>query len=221
MVGQRYGELVEKMIEEELPDNSPTSFIVYDASTGAYIGHGECGKLSVEFQAGGQEGAAVLMVESFPTPIGFFMVDLTKLGDPSQVHDFADVTKPRSPTADEAGLPDLLAARVWGDIVNEERERRLLAGKLFDGIGLRGTDRDMTILTSLVLGAQMRIAGGDVVTTTTYRDLSNVDHELTPPQIIALWQQGSTYVSALYAASWEIKSMVPVPADVADDSLWP
>jgi hypothetical protein len=105
--------------------------------------------------------------------------------------------------------------------VNRERQRRIVAGKVIDGVHVTGRDEDARNLTNLALAAQLRIAGGDTTTLTTYRDGNNVDHELTPPQMLALWQQSAEYVSALYAASWAIKAMDPLPENVADDALWP
>lgn len=105
--------------------------------------------------------------------------------------------------------------------VNAERQRRILAGTVIDGVHVTGRDEDALNLTNLALVAQLRIAGGDMTTPTVYRDGNNVDHELTPPQMLALWQASAGYVSALYAASWAIKAMEPMPEDVADDGLWP
>lgn len=105
--------------------------------------------------------------------------------------------------------------------VNAERARRIVAGKVIDGVYVTGSDEDARNLTNLALGAQVMLAGGDATTLTTYRDGNNVDHELTPPQLLSLWQQSAAYVSALYAASWAIKAMDPLPADVADNGLWP
>jgi hypothetical protein len=39
--------------------------------------------------------------------------------------------------------------------------------------------------------------------------------------MLALWQAASTYVSGLYAASWALKAMAPMPEDYADDQWWP
>jgi len=105
--------------------------------------------------------------------------------------------------------------------VNAERQRRILAGTVIDGVHVTGRDEDALNLTNLALVAQLRIAGGDMTTPTVYRDGNNVDHELTPPQMLALWQQSAEYVSALYEASWSIKAMDPLPEDVTDDELWP
>jgi hypothetical protein len=74
---------------------------------------------------------------------------------------------------------------------------------------------------SLALGAQMRLAAGDNETLTTFRDGENVDHELTPAQLLSLRQQSAEYVSALYAATWALKAMAPIPADYASDEYWP
>ena len=105
--------------------------------------------------------------------------------------------------------------------VNAERQRRIITGKVIDGVYVTGRDEDARNLTNLAMAAQMRIAGGDTVTLTVFRDGDNVDHSLTPPQVLSLWQQSAEYVSALYEASWSIKAMDPLPVDVTDDELWP
>lgn len=105
--------------------------------------------------------------------------------------------------------------------INAERQRRILAGKVIDGVHVTGSDEDARNLTSLALGAQLRLAAGDTETLTTFRDGENVDHELTPVQLLSLWQQSAEYVSALYAASWALKAMEPIPADYASDGHWP
>jgi len=104
--------------------------------------------------------------------------------------------------------------------INAERQRRIEAGKIINGVYVTGRDDDARNLTNLALAAQMRIAGGDTSTITVYRDGNNVDHELTPPQVLSLWQQSSAYVSGLYAASWAVKAMEPLPLDVTEDGLW-
>ncbi len=104
--------------------------------------------------------------------------------------------------------------------INAERQLRIETGTVIDGICVTGRDEDARNLTNLALAAQMRIAGGDTSTITVYRDGNNVDHELTPPQVLSLWQKSSAYVSDLYAASWAIKAMEPLPVDVTVDELW-
>lgn len=104
--------------------------------------------------------------------------------------------------------------------VNAERQRRMVAGTVVDGVYVTGRDEDARNLTNLALAAQLSIAGGDTATLTTFRDGDNVDHGLTPPQVLSLWQQSAAYVSGLYAASWAIKAMDPLPVDVTADDLW-
>ncbi|OHV85983.1 hypothetical protein LCM4579_00105 [Ensifer sp. LCM 4579] len=107
-----------------------------------------------------------------------------------------------------------------GEDVNAERQRRIIDGAVFNGIHVTGRDEDIMNLTNLALAAQVRIAGGDTTTLTTYRDGGNVDHDLTPAEVLGLWQQASARVSAIYAASWALKAMEPIPADYANDSYW-
>lgn len=105
-------------------------------------------------------------------------------------------------------------------LINVERERRIKHGTMINGVRVTGRDQDIRNLTNLALGAQLRVAAGDVTTVTIFRDGDNVDHALTPPQLLSLWQQANAYASALYARSWSIKAMDPLPADIADDALW-
>lgn len=105
--------------------------------------------------------------------------------------------------------------------VNAERQRRITAGRVVDGVRVTGRDEDARNLMSLALIAQMRIAAGDTTTPTTFRDGDNVDHALTPPQILTMWQESAAFVSAIYQASWDIKAMDPIPADFTADQFWP
>jgi hypothetical protein len=104
--------------------------------------------------------------------------------------------------------------------INIERDRRIVAGKSINGVYVTGRDEDARNLTNLALAAQLRIASGDIATLTRFRDGDNLDHELTPPQVLALWQGSAAYVSTLYAASWAIKAMDPLPEDITADELW-
>lgn len=104
--------------------------------------------------------------------------------------------------------------------INAERQRRIIAGTVVDDIYVTGRDEDTRNLMGLALAAQMRLATGDDETITVFRDGNNVDHELTPSQVISMWQQSAAYVSHLYAKSWEIKAMNPLPDDITGDSLW-
>jgi hypothetical protein len=112
-------------------------------------------------------------------------------------------------------------AAAFSEGVNVERCRRIVAGKVIDGVHVTGTDEDARNLTNLALAAQLRLAANDTETLTTFRDGDNIDHQLTPPQILSLWQQSAAYVSELYAASWALKAMEPIPPDYASDTYWP
>jgi hypothetical protein len=104
--------------------------------------------------------------------------------------------------------------------VNAERQRRIEAGKEIDGVLVTGRDEDARNLQALLSVAQLRIASGDN-TTTLFRDGTNTDHQLTPAQIVDLFLQSTSYVSEVYAASWALKALDPIPADFADGSHWP
>lgn len=116
---------------------------------------------------------------------------------------------------------DPLSPPVSAGDVNAERLRRMLAGTAINGVHVTGSDDDARNLSNLMMLARMRLDAGDEATTTIYRDYNNVDHVLTPADLVALWQAATAYVSALYAASWSLKALDPIPADFADDSYWP
>ncbi len=103
--------------------------------------------------------------------------------------------------------------------INAERNRRIEAGTIIGDVYVTGRAEDARKLVSLALIAQMRIAAG-VETITIFRDGDNTDHELTPIQILNLWQQSAAYVSHLYAKSWEIKALETLPEDITENSLW-
>lgn len=111
--------------------------------------------------------------------------------------------------------------------VNAERRRRLTRGTAVtvpghaDPIRLSGRPEDMDSLIGLAMGAQLRLAAGDTEHVTTFRDADNTDHQLTPPQVLAMWQAGAGWVEQVYVASWAIKDSDPIPADYAEDPRWP
>jgi phage tail sheath gpL-like len=127
-----------------------------------------------------------------------------------------DLTKLITAADKAAEAADALRAAV-----NAERDRRIVAGKTINGVAVTGRDEDARNLTNLALVAQVRIASGDTATLTTFRDGNNTDHDLTPAEMLALWQGSAAYVSALYAASWVIKALDPIPADYDADARWP
>ncbi|WP_457299179.1 DUF4376 domain-containing protein [Phyllobacterium sp. P5_D12] len=119
----------------------------------------------------------------------------------------------------EANAPFVLA--ISSEAVNVERRRRIEAGKIIDGMKITGREEDARNLQALFSVAQLRMASGDTSTTTLFRDGDNADHDLTSAQIINLFLQSSAFVSDVYAASWALKALDPIPADFADDTNWP
>lgn len=110
--------------------------------------------------------------------------------------------------------------------VNTERERRIAAGATVAVTGagdipVQGRDEDIRNIQGLGLGALARVATGDITTITMFRDAGNVDHSLTPPQVLELVQRASGIAEAIIQASWAIKAMEPLPVDVTGDELWP
>jgi hypothetical protein len=111
-------------------------------------------------------------------------------------------------------------------LIDAERDRRIAAGCVVQvpgigGVPLQGRQQDKDNLQGLVTAAQLRLGQGDTTTTTPFRDAENVVGDLTPMQIVALWQGGSSYISAVYQASWAIKDSDPMPEDFAAAALWP
>lgn len=118
------------------------------------------------------------------------------------------------------------AAAVRRAAVNAERERRIAAGATVTVTGagaipVQGREADVRNLQGLGLMALARVSAGDTATVTTFRDAANVDHDLTPPQVLELVQRAAAAAEAIIQASWTIKAMDPLPEDVSDDALWP
>src|SRR5262249_52419118 len=62
---------------------------------------------------------------------------------------------------------------------------------------------------------------GDTTTETSFRDADNDEQLLTAPEIVEMGQQVDARVKAIYAASWAIKALDPIPQDYAADKRWP
>ncbi len=125
---------------------------------------------------------------------------------------------------DEA--PDWRSIAVTPDAVNLERARRITAGTDItvtgydQPIALQGRAEDRQALIGLAMMAQMLISAGSVPTM-TFRDRLNVAHDLTPAQVIELWQRGTLWMQEIYQASWSLKDADPIPENYADDTHWP
>lgn len=112
-------------------------------------------------------------------------------------------------------------------MVNIERDRRVLAGTTLSVTGygtpidLQGGDRDQMVLLALAALAEKKIALGDL-STIQFRDRENVNHDLTPAQIIELWLLGTAWVQQVYAAAWTLKDDPGgIPADYDANGNWP
>lgn len=111
--------------------------------------------------------------------------------------------------------------------VNAERARRLTAGTTVAVTGhgpvaLSGRDEDTRNLQGLAFAAQLRLSQGDTTHQTTFRDAENVDHVLTPAQVLEMWSLGSAWIEQAYAASWALKdTQGGIPADYGNDAYWP
>lgn len=139
-------------------------------------------------------------------------------------HEFKRETHIVNPTTGvgvERGAPPLKSQDELQALINKERERRIAVGKVIAGVHVTGSERDRANLSDLAFAAQLRLASGDTTTATPFRDGTNVVHDLVPMQMIDLWQQSASYVSEIYAASWALKAMEPIPQDVESDENWP
>ena len=126
-----------------------------------------------------------------------------------------------------ASLVDAPVPPPTTDDVNDERARRLVAGTTVTVTGngpvaLSGRDEDTRNLQGLAFAAQLRLADGNTTHQTTFRDAENVDHVLTPAQVLEMWSLGSAWIEQVYAASWALKDASGgIPADYANDGYWP
>ena len=110
--------------------------------------------------------------------------------------------------------------------VDEEHDRRALAGKTFTVTGygdvaLEGSLRTQTVLLALKDTARDLIDASITDPVLMLTDRDNVDHYLTATQVVELVNAGKQFMQELHAAKRTLKAMDPVPADFADDGYWP
>lgn len=116
------------------------------------------------------------------------------------------------------------------DQIDAERDRRIAAGFLFNGVAYqsRPGDRENIMgaataaLGALVAGKQagdLRWHGGasDFVWIAADNSLTPMDAQT----VFAFGQTAMSHKSALIFAGAAIKSRSPIPADYADDQWWP
>lgn len=110
--------------------------------------------------------------------------------------------------------------------IDRERDARIMSGctvavTAIGDIPVVGRQQDKDNMQGLVQAATIRISAGDTATLTPFRDNDDVIHQLTPPQVVELWQGAASYLSAVYQYSWALKDNPPVPYDFKSDAYWP
>lgn len=111
-------------------------------------------------------------------------------------------------------------------VVDEERGARLKKGLVVsvDGYGdvaVRGGSNELATLTSLALRAFILSSRGKPPASFVYRDRDNIVHDLSPDQVIDLWERASGFAEDAFKASWKIKDQPEIPDNVRKDSQWP
>lgn len=111
------------------------------------------------------------------------------------------------------------------DLVNSERDRRLMAGTFVTPTGhstpVYLNHADEPNLVGLTATALFQVQSGNGSQTVTWRDNSNVLHELTYDQVIEMQALAAAFKQAVYEASWSLKdSPSGIPLDYADDAHW-
>lgn len=176
-------------------------FVIYDASTGDIKQIGQCPDKDIDLQAPTDTSLALLK--------GVTANPATQMVDTST-----------------GGLVARPAPAPTTRDVNAERDRRLRAGVAVTVSGVTipvQADTDSMVLVSgLGSGATAQIAAGNgaVQMPTPFRDAQNVDHALTWAEMQALGLGTLAAASTLYAKSWALKALRPIPADYTADSYW-
>lgn len=118
-----------------------------------------------------------------------------------------------------------------GEAINAERDRRIAAGEIFDVSGygsvpLQGRLQDQVNLQARLLAAQAAKAAGITTPLLVIRDAQNVNHMLTPDQVIELVSAGTAWIEAVMLVSWNMKDGIAPfedgpPYNFDDDAYWP
>lgn len=114
--------------------------------------------------------------------------------------------------------------------VNAERDRRIVAGLVFNGVLYQTRDQDREniagagalAIAAIMNGAQagdFRWHGGD--TDFAWIAADNSLQVMDAPTLIAFGNAVANRKAALIHAARVIKDMDPIPADFAEDSYWP
>jgi len=91
-------------------------------------------------------------------------------------------------------------------------------------VTMRMDSGTITNLSNLVIHALILKTRGDHNRTTTYRDLDNTNHSLTPDQLCDLFVAVNLEVQSIYEAAWLIKDDETLPDTLKElklDPRWP
>lgn len=121
--------------------------------------------------------------------------------------------------------------RPTGEEINAERDRRIEEGATFTVTGygpvpLQGRLKDQINLQARLIAAQVAQAQGVTDPILLLRDAADVNHMLTPDQMIELVGKGIAWIEATMQVSWDMKDgAAPFedgpPYDYVDDGYWP
>lgn len=134
------------------------------------------------------------------------------------------------PSADQlAAVTAVIAAYSAGPDktdVDVERDRRIALGfslSMSDGSTIPVQTRnavDFRNLSGLSDSAIALKVEGQVPTTIVFHDAVDQNHNLAPDLVVEMGLKIVAAVQAIYAKSWVLKAMSPIPKDYADDSHW-
>jgi hypothetical protein len=112
-----------------------------------------------------------------------------------------------------------------GSDVDAERDRRIALGvavTLADSSSFTvqtRDERDFRNVAGLSTAALAYKALGQSPTI-VFRDAANVNHNLTPDLVIEMGLKVAAATESIYARSWALKAISPIPADCTSDTYW-
>lgn len=138
----------------------------------------------------------------------------------------SDTVTQRWSIVDMTSAEKLEALEVLKNDINDLRDGKIRAGcsvKL-NGIStplyISGSEDNIRNISNLAQLAMFQVSNGST-TTIAFRDDKNIIYNLTPAQVIEMWQKSMQYITSLYQASWTLKDSSPVPQDFTDQKYWP
>lgn len=114
-------------------------------------------------------------------------------------------------------------APITGEQIDAERERRIaLPLTVALSVGAITINMDAYAqrnVQGIASVGQYLLSTGSTALT-AFRDYDNISHDLTPSDLISMGLQVAQRIQVVYAKSWAIKAMDPIPQDYADDARW-